>query len=60
MYTPETAVRILEKFRLLEEKEDLRIPIISQRSMVKNFPAFFGCRCDYFAERFYHYLSGPN
>jgi hypothetical protein len=43
MYSEKTAKRLLEKFSLLEVKEDgLSLPQISQFSMRENFEAFFG------------------
>ena len=50
--------QLLEKFKLLRCQE-LVSAVISESSMIRNFPQIFGAKCDYLASRIYYMFSGP-
>jgi len=56
--TTEECHLLLKKFQLLRCQE-LVNAVISESSMVQNFPIVFGAKCDYLASRIYYVFSGP-
>lgn len=56
--SPEECHLLLHKFQQLRCQE-LVSAVISESSIVKNFPLVFGAKCDYLASRIYYVFSGP-
>ncbi|CAG9316211.1 unnamed protein product [Blepharisma stoltei] len=50
---------LLEKFEILRCKDMKSLKTISKTSMKEKWPELFGAKCDYVAERIYHFLAGP-